>query len=54
MDHPLGRISLLNLASVRDFEARIGRPVRIRAASQANVWIEGWPPGSRVTAPTAI
>lgn len=42
MDHPLGRISLLNLASVRDFETRVGRrldPRRFRA----NVWIEGWP-----------
>lgn len=42
MDHPLGRISILNLASVRDFEARVGRPVdplRFRA----NVWVEGWP-----------
>ena len=42
MDHPLGRISLLNLASVRDFEARIGRPVDPRRF-RANVWIEGWP-----------
>ena len=42
MDHPLGRVSILNLASVRDFEARVGRPVdplRFRA----NVWVEGWP-----------
>lgn len=42
MDHPLGRLSILNLASVRDFEARVGRPVdplRFRA----NVWVEGWP-----------
>lgn len=42
MDDPRGRVSLLNLASVRDFEARVGRPVdplRFRA----NVWIEGWP-----------
>lgn len=42
MDHPLGRVSLLNLASVRDFEAKVGRPVdplRFRA----NVWVEGWP-----------
>ena len=42
MDHPLGRISILNLASVRDFEARVGRPIdplRFRA----NVWVEGWP-----------
>jgi uncharacterized protein YcbX len=41
-DHPLGRISLLNLASVRDFEARVGRPVDPRRF-RANVWIEGWP-----------
>ncbi len=42
MDHPLGDISVLNLASVRDLEARIGEPVdplRFRA----NVWVEGWP-----------
>lgn len=42
MDHPLGRVSILNLASVREFEARAGRPVdplRFRA----NVWVEGWP-----------
>jgi uncharacterized protein YcbX len=42
MDHPLGRLSILNLASVRDFEARVGRPIdplRFRA----NVWVEGWP-----------
>jgi uncharacterized protein YcbX len=42
MDHPLGRISLLNLASVRDFEARVGRPVDPRRF-RANVWVEGWP-----------
>ena len=42
MDDPAGRISILNLASVRDFETRNGRPVdplRFRA----NVWVEGWP-----------
>jgi uncharacterized protein YcbX len=42
MDHPLGRLSILNLASVRDFETRVGRPVdplRFRA----NVWVEGLP-----------
>ncbi|MGZ9098397.1 MAG: MOSC domain-containing protein [Brevundimonas sp.] len=42
MDHPMGRISLLNLASVRDFEARVGRPIDPRRF-RANVWIEGWP-----------
>ena len=42
MDHPLGRVSILNLASVRDFESRVGRPVdplRFRA----NLYVEGWP-----------
>lgn len=42
MDHPKGRVSILNLNSVREFEARVGRPVdplRFRA----NVWVEGWP-----------
>ena len=43
LDHPLGHVSVLNLASVRDFEARLGQPVdplRFRA----NVLVEGWPP----------
>lgn len=42
MDSPKGRVSILNLASVRDFETRLGRPIdplRFRA----NVWVEGWP-----------
>lgn len=42
MDHPLGHVSIVNLASVRDLEAKIGRPVdplRFRA----NVLVEGWP-----------
>lgn len=41
-DHPLGHVSILNLASVRDLESRIGRPVdplRFRA----NIHVEGWP-----------
>ncbi len=41
-DHPLGYVSIINLASVRDLEARIGRPVdplRFRG----NVYVEGWP-----------
>lgn len=42
MDDPRGRISLLNLASVRDFEARVGRPVDPRRF-RANVWVDGWP-----------
>lgn len=41
-DHPKGHVSVLNLASVRDLEARLGVPVdplRFRA----NVHVEGWP-----------
>lgn len=43
MDHPMGHVSIINLASVRDLETRIGRPVdplRFRA----NVYVEGWEP----------
>lgn len=43
LDHPAGHISIVNLASVRDLEARIGQPVdpmRFRA----NLYVEGWPP----------
>lgn len=42
LDHPLGHVSIINLASVRDFAARLGRPVdplRFRA----NLYVEGWP-----------
>lgn len=42
MDHPAGHVSVVNLASLRDLEARIGReidPLRFRA----NVYVEGWP-----------
>ena len=42
LDHPQGHISIINLASVRDFEARLGKPVdplRFRA----NLYVEGWP-----------
>jgi len=41
-DHPQGHVSVVNLASVRDLEARIGRPIdplRFRA----NLYVEGWP-----------
>ncbi|MFN3513247.1 MAG: MOSC domain-containing protein [Phenylobacterium sp.] len=41
-DHPLGHVSIVNLASVRDLEARVGRPVdplRFRA----NLYVDGWP-----------
>ncbi len=40
-DHPLGHISVINLASVRDLEAKVGRPVdplRFRG----NLYVEGW------------
>jgi uncharacterized protein YcbX len=42
LDHPLGHVSIINLASVRDLGNRLGRsldPVRFRA----NVYVEGWP-----------
>jgi uncharacterized protein YcbX len=40
-DHPKGHVSVLNLASVRDLEARLGvaiDPARFRA----NIHVEGW------------
>jgi uncharacterized protein len=42
LDHPKGHVSVLNLASVRDLAARLGRevdPLRFRA----NLHVEGWP-----------
>lgn len=42
MDDPRGRVSILNLASVRDFETREGRRIDPRRF-RANVWVEGWP-----------
>jgi uncharacterized protein YcbX len=42
LDDPKGHVSIINLASVRDLESRIGRPVdplRFRA----NLYVEGWP-----------
>ena len=41
-DHPQGCVSIINLASVRDLEAKSGRridPLRFRA----NLYVEGWP-----------
>ena len=41
-DHPSGYVSIVNLASVRDLEAKIGRPIdplRFRA----NLYVESWP-----------
>ncbi|MDO8297460.1 MAG: MOSC domain-containing protein [Caulobacter sp.] len=41
-DHPLGHVSIINLASVRDLEQRLGRPLdplRFRA----NLYVGGWP-----------
>lgn len=42
LDHPLGHVSIINLASVRDLEQELGRPVdplRFRA----NLYVDGWP-----------
>ena len=41
-DHPLGQVSIINLASVRDLGQRLGieiDPLRFRA----NLYVEGWP-----------
>lgn len=41
-DHPLGQVSIINLASLRDLETRVGRPLdplRFRA----NLYVDGWP-----------
>ena len=42
MDDEDGFVSIVNLASVRDFEARLGRPVDPRRF-RANLYVEGWP-----------
>jgi len=42
LDHPSGHVSVVNLASVRDLEQKLGRqidPLRFRA----NLYVEGWP-----------
>jgi hypothetical protein len=42
LDHPLGHVSIINLASVRSLGERLGKvldPLRFRA----NIYIEGWP-----------
>jgi uncharacterized protein len=42
LDHPLGHVSIINLASVRDLEHRLGLyidPLRFRA----NLYVDGWP-----------
>jgi uncharacterized protein YcbX len=41
-DHPLGQVSIVNLASIRDLGRRMGvelDPLRFRA----NLYVEGWP-----------
>jgi uncharacterized protein YcbX len=42
MDSTKGFVSLINLASVRDLEHRLGRPVD-PARFRANVLVDGWP-----------
>jgi uncharacterized protein YcbX len=47
LDDPEGHISIINLASVRDFEARIGQavdPLRFRA----NLYVDGWRPWEEI------
>ena len=42
LDHPKGHVSVLNMASVRDLEQRLGRPVN-PMRFRANIHVEGWP-----------
>jgi hypothetical protein len=42
LDHPLGHVSIINLASLRDLEQRLGRPLD-RLRFRANLYVEGWP-----------
>ena len=42
MDHPRGFVSVINLASVRDLQQRLGRPVDPRRF-RGNLLVEGWP-----------
>jgi uncharacterized protein YcbX len=42
LDHPLGHVSVINLASVRDLAGKLGRPLdplRFRG----NLYVDGWP-----------
>ena len=43
MDHPLGHVSIINLASIRDLEKRIGRPLN-PLRFRANLYVDGWAP----------
>jgi uncharacterized protein YcbX len=42
MDDVEGHVSIINLASLRDLERRVGRPVDPRRF-RANLYVEGWP-----------
>jgi uncharacterized protein YcbX len=42
MDHPKGYVSIVNLASVRDLETKVGRRIDPRRF-RANIYVEGWP-----------
>jgi len=42
LDHPLGHVSIVNLASVRHLEQRLGRPLE-PLRFRANLYVEGWP-----------
>lgn len=50
LDHPTGYVSIVNLASVRDLERRMGKsvdPLRFRA----NIYVDGWLPWSELDLP---
>lgn len=43
MDSRSGFVSLVNMASIRDLEVKVGRPLD-RLRFRANLYVEGWPP----------
>lgn len=47
MDSRTGYVSIINLASVRDFETKIGRPVD-SARFRGNIMVDGWPAWSEL------
>jgi uncharacterized protein YcbX len=48
-DHPQGCVSIINLASVRELEARLGRPAVDPLRFRANLYVEGWPAWAEAT-----
>jgi len=50
LDNPAGYVSVINLASVRDLERRMDRPIN-PLRFRANVYVDGWSPWSELEVP---